>query len=421
MKIKEVEQLTGITSHTIRYYEEQGLIQVERENNLYRTYSKENIEQLQLIKILRSIDIPISDIKEYFEGKQELNTLVELQLTSLNNKLLIENEKKSICLSILNDKSFNQEKILEQIEFLESNDFKMLNEIFMEFKQTLFTQIMGSLMALGPILWSFFYYIDNQYELLKYPLCLSVLSIIYLTLSWRSYLVNRKEIKRENKKTGLLLVATIVSIFILLAPMVVFSVFLEKYLLPDNYIMYANPTYVMIGFMAIGMLFFLAFFSKIYKISNNVAIKHLDASFQFLKQHKKITISVLIVILYICITNITIITNDEIIVRSSFHPTGIHYQYDDVELVEAGFRDSSFFYSHKGEFYYYITIDSHRINLSVPSTNEEEYYDDTYIELEDFHQIMKEKEIEISVSQENSEYCDYDDVYVERFLRITQE
>ena len=39
MKIKQVEELVGITRKNIRFYEEQGLLSVERAENGYREYS----------------------------------------------------------------------------------------------------------------------------------------------------------------------------------------------------------------------------------------------------------------------------------------------------------------------------------------------------------------------------------------------
>ena len=39
MKIKQVEELVGITRKNIRFYEEQGLLNVERAENGYRAVS----------------------------------------------------------------------------------------------------------------------------------------------------------------------------------------------------------------------------------------------------------------------------------------------------------------------------------------------------------------------------------------------
>jgi len=49
MKINQVEELTGITKKNIRFYEEQKLINPQRNPaNGYREYSMEDVKQLSL-------------------------------------------------------------------------------------------------------------------------------------------------------------------------------------------------------------------------------------------------------------------------------------------------------------------------------------------------------------------------------------
>ena len=63
MKIKEVENRVGMTRANIRYYEKEGLLSttIRNENN-YREYTEEDVEQLQKIKILRLLGIAPADI-----------------------------------------------------------------------------------------------------------------------------------------------------------------------------------------------------------------------------------------------------------------------------------------------------------------------------------------------------------------------
>ena len=47
MKIKEVEELVGLARSNIRYYERQGLLHPERDQeNSYREYTEEDIERI---------------------------------------------------------------------------------------------------------------------------------------------------------------------------------------------------------------------------------------------------------------------------------------------------------------------------------------------------------------------------------------
>ena len=45
VKIKQVEELVGITSKNIRFYESQGLLTPERADNGYREYHQDNIQR----------------------------------------------------------------------------------------------------------------------------------------------------------------------------------------------------------------------------------------------------------------------------------------------------------------------------------------------------------------------------------------
>ena len=61
MKIKQVEELVGITRKNIRFYEEQGLLNVARAENGYREYHQADVIRLQEIKLFRKMDISIEE------------------------------------------------------------------------------------------------------------------------------------------------------------------------------------------------------------------------------------------------------------------------------------------------------------------------------------------------------------------------
>ncbi|HHY81286.1 MAG TPA: MerR family transcriptional regulator [Clostridiales bacterium] len=65
MKIKEVSQITGLTEKTIRFYEEKELIhpeQTEINGRIFRNYTDQDVERLNLIAGLRKLEFSISDI-----------------------------------------------------------------------------------------------------------------------------------------------------------------------------------------------------------------------------------------------------------------------------------------------------------------------------------------------------------------------
>ena len=66
MKIQELADKMGLTIHTIRFYEKEGLLDdrhVRRESNNYRNYSEEAVERLRLIKNFQSIGCSLAELK----------------------------------------------------------------------------------------------------------------------------------------------------------------------------------------------------------------------------------------------------------------------------------------------------------------------------------------------------------------------
>lgn len=63
MTINEIAKELNITKRAIKYYEEQGLLNVAKDSNGYRNYSKQDAETLRIISVYRKLGISISDIK----------------------------------------------------------------------------------------------------------------------------------------------------------------------------------------------------------------------------------------------------------------------------------------------------------------------------------------------------------------------
>lgn len=91
MRIKDVETLVGITKKNIRFYEKEGLLSPGRESeNSYRDYSDGDILRLKQIKLLRKLDMPISEIKAIFDGSIALTTATK------RHSITIAEQRKSL-------------------------------------------------------------------------------------------------------------------------------------------------------------------------------------------------------------------------------------------------------------------------------------------------------------------------------------
>ena len=62
--IKEIADLAGVTTRTLRYYDEIGLLPpAETSANGYRYYDHASLLKLQQILFFRELDVPLKDIQ----------------------------------------------------------------------------------------------------------------------------------------------------------------------------------------------------------------------------------------------------------------------------------------------------------------------------------------------------------------------
>ena len=66
LTIAEVAERTGVTAHTLRYYERAGLVEVPRDDGGRRRYTDAELARIVFITRLRLTAMPIRDIEAYF-------------------------------------------------------------------------------------------------------------------------------------------------------------------------------------------------------------------------------------------------------------------------------------------------------------------------------------------------------------------
>lgn len=66
--IKEVEKLTGVSAHTIRYWAKRGLFShIERDENNVRYFSERDLQWVALAQCMRETGMSIAKISEFVE------------------------------------------------------------------------------------------------------------------------------------------------------------------------------------------------------------------------------------------------------------------------------------------------------------------------------------------------------------------
>lgn len=82
--IKKVSDETGLSIHTLRYYEQIGLVgEIPRDEYGYRIYSQSDILWFHIIKYYRSMGMSIKDLQQFASHHDS-----DLSLTSARRKFL---------------------------------------------------------------------------------------------------------------------------------------------------------------------------------------------------------------------------------------------------------------------------------------------------------------------------------------------
>ncbi len=98
MTIKEVEERTSLSRSNIRFYEKEKLIAPNRnENNGYREYTEEDIENVKKIAFLRTLGISIEEIRKIILHETELYEIISIQYQKLDTQIEELQLAKSLC------------------------------------------------------------------------------------------------------------------------------------------------------------------------------------------------------------------------------------------------------------------------------------------------------------------------------------
>ncbi|NCB78238.1 MAG: MerR family transcriptional regulator [Negativicutes bacterium] len=94
--IGQFSRLTGLTSPTLRYYEQEGLLSVQRDAARRRVYTEQDVEWLHFIKRLKETGMPIREIRRYAQLRYlgDSTTEERLKLLEGHHKNVLAKQKK---------------------------------------------------------------------------------------------------------------------------------------------------------------------------------------------------------------------------------------------------------------------------------------------------------------------------------------
>ena len=86
--------MSGITRRTLQYYDDEGILPVERTKENYRLYDEKALRKLWEILIYREIGLSIEQIKQLFEpGGKAQAEILEKQIQSMSESSTMLAEK----------------------------------------------------------------------------------------------------------------------------------------------------------------------------------------------------------------------------------------------------------------------------------------------------------------------------------------
>ena len=117
--VKDVAKIMNISAHTVRYYDNEGLIPfVSRTQSNVRMFSDYDLSWFRIVHCLRATDLSINDIKKYIDlclkGNKTIKQRAEIifaqekkleeQLKELQSQMKILQKKKKYYKELLKNK-----------------------------------------------------------------------------------------------------------------------------------------------------------------------------------------------------------------------------------------------------------------------------------------------------------------------------
>ena len=124
LTIQEVARATGLTPHTLRYYERIGLIHpINREENTRRCYTADDVGWIEFLLKLRATGMSIKDMQRYAElqrqGDETLPERVQM-LMSLRDKVEAHIDEMNEHLKLIHYKIDYYSKVVEERELVKA-------------------------------------------------------------------------------------------------------------------------------------------------------------------------------------------------------------------------------------------------------------------------------------------------------------
>jgi DNA-binding transcriptional MerR regulator len=84
--VSEAAERVGLTTHTLRWYEQEGLVEpVGRDSAGRRRYTQEDLDRLNMLTCLRRTGMPVRDMRQFAELAREGDMTVSARRAMFEN------------------------------------------------------------------------------------------------------------------------------------------------------------------------------------------------------------------------------------------------------------------------------------------------------------------------------------------------
>ncbi|WP_438350251.1 MerR family transcriptional regulator [Paenibacillus sp. FA6] len=118
--VKDISTKTGITAHTLRFYEKQGVLPyAERTEQGIRMYDESSVEWIETILALRSTGIPLADLKLYVDLYKDGDSTLHKRKEIINNHKVKVEEQMLLLIKTLGRINYKMALFDVQLEELD--------------------------------------------------------------------------------------------------------------------------------------------------------------------------------------------------------------------------------------------------------------------------------------------------------------
>ena len=100
MTIGELAEQAGVSTRTLRFWADEGLIPCDRTVGGYRLFGSEALPVAGLIRVLREVDVDLATIRSILEGRRELAGVVATHVDVIDARIALLRFQRSVLRAV---------------------------------------------------------------------------------------------------------------------------------------------------------------------------------------------------------------------------------------------------------------------------------------------------------------------------------